>query len=210
MAWKESLPFLFFSLVPALLLSVWAPFFSIPFWLVVVGIVAFFRDPVRNVQARGKDILSAADGRVVTVDEVEAPEFSMGKTKRVAVFLSVLDVHVNRAPFAGRITRIVHRNGSFLDARTQQIDLKNERRLWLIDTCYGSILVSQIAGLIARRIVGWKTEGQPVERGERFGMIRFGSRTDVYLPLECEILVRHGDIVRGGQTIIARWPHPHP
>lgn len=207
MAWKESLPFLFFSLIPALFLTYLAPWLSIPFWLLVAGIAAFFRDPPRESNAGEKDILSAADGRVVTVDEVEAPEYGTGKMKRVAVFLSVLDVHVNRSPCAGRITHVTHRNGSFLDARTQEIDLKNERRLWLIETCYGSVIVSQIAGLIARRIVGWKAEGQPVERGERFGMIRFGSRTDVYLPLECEVLVRSGDIVRGGQTVIARWPH---
>lgn len=207
MAWQEGILYILAVFIPALVLSVLAPWFSIPFWILTLGAVNFFRDPAREPDHTGeRSIVSAADGKVVVVDEVESPEFGLGKMKRVAVFLSVFDVHVNRSPAPGIIAETAYRPGAFLDARTHEIDLKNERMLWKIDAPQGTFIISQIAGLIARRIVPWKTSGQKIGRGDRIGMIRFGSRTDVYLPPACEITVKPGEHVYGGKTVIARWP----
>lgn len=166
----------------------------------------FFRDPEREISGDGRDIVSAADGRVIAVDEVEESWHVKGKMKRVAVFLSVFDVHVNRAPVAGRVVKIHHHAGEFLDARHPEVDVRNEAMNWLIESPRGAVVMRQIAGLIARRIVAWSREGEEVGKGQRVGMIRFGSRTDVYLPVECEVLVKPGQRVSGGSTVIARWP----
>ncbi|MDR2463128.1 MAG: phosphatidylserine decarboxylase family protein [Verrucomicrobiales bacterium] len=166
----------------------------------------FFRDPERTPPADGDVIVSAADGKVIFVDEVEEPSYTRQKMKRVAVFLSVFDVHVNRLPYAGTIKKITHQPGRFLDARVPDIDVRNEAMSWLVATRRGDIIIRQIAGLIARRIVAWAKEGDTLAMAERFGMIRFGSRTDVYLPMDCEVSVRPGERVKGGLTVIARWP----
>lgn len=166
----------------------------------------FFRDPERPISQDPRAIVSGADGLVISVSEEEDKWFQKGKMKRVAVFLSVLDVHVNRSPVEGKITKSLYEPGIFLDARKPEIDIKNEARTWLIDHDRGPVILRQIAGLIARRIVDWSKEGSVCEKGERIGMIRFGSRTDIYLPMECEIAVKKGDKVRGGSSIIAYWP----
>ncbi|MDR1303816.1 MAG: phosphatidylserine decarboxylase family protein [Verrucomicrobiales bacterium] len=169
-------------------------------------VLYFFRDPFRLPPADRDAIVSAADGKVIFVDEVVEPAYSRQKMKRVAVFLSVFDVHVNRLPYDGTIKKITHQPGKFLDARVPDIDVQNEAMNWLVATDRGDMVIRQIAGLIARRIVAWAKEGDTLTVGERFGMIRFGSRTDVYLPLDCEVLVKPGERVKGGLTVIARWP----
>jgi phosphatidylserine decarboxylase len=206
MAFREARPFLIITGILTLL----AAWISLPFALlpalVFAYILYFFRDPERTISPEPRDIVSPADGKVISVETMDDLAFHGGSMRRVAVFLSVFDVHVNRMPVAGRILKCHHHAGEFLDARDPEIDVRNEAQNWLIETDRGPVVVRQIAGLIARRIVAWAKEGETLEKGERFGMIRFGSRTDVYLPLECEILVKAGERVAGGSTIIARWP----
>jgi len=166
----------------------------------------FFRDPERILPADEKIIVSAADGLVVDVVEMNEPDFGLGRMKRIAVFLSVFDVHVNRAPVSGLVKKTTYKPGQFLDVRHPDSSTRNECLSWSLETPQGPVAVRQIAGLVARRIVAWSSEGATWQRGERFGMIRFGSRTEVFLPLECTVLVKPGDRVAGAGTPIARWP----
>ncbi len=207
MALREARPFLIGA---AVLLGVclWLGWVvgSVLAGLLLVGILLFFRDPHRTPPANPLALVSPADGKVICVDEAEDPCFGLGKFRRVGIFLSVLDVHVNRSPFAGTIEKTHYSAGEFLDARHLEVDLRNENQTWLLRTAKGPILVRQIAGLIARRIVGWKKSGDSVAAGERIGMIRFGSRTDLYFPATCTPQVQVGQRVVGGQTILALWP----
>lgn len=181
-------------------------FLAVLIFLLCVFVLYFFRDPERALPADEKIIVSAADGLVVDVQEMEEPDFKLGRMKRVAVFLSVFDVHVNRCPTEGRVKTTKYKEGEFLDVRHPESSIRNECLSWYLETPQGPVAVRQIAGLVARRIVAWSKEGDNVARGFRFGMIRFGSRTEVYLPLECTVLVKPGDRVQGAATPIARWP----
>jgi len=172
----------------------------------IAFVLYFFRDPERVVPADENIIVSAADGLVVGVDEMEEPDFHLGPMIRIAVFLSVFDVHINRSPVAGVVKSIVYKAGEFLDVRHKDSSTRNECRSWWLETPGGPVAVRQIAGLIARRIVAWSEEGAALERGQRLGMIRFGSRTEVFLPVECTVLVKPGDRVAGASMPIARWP----
>ena len=172
----------------------------------IAFVLYFFRDPERYVPADESIIVSAADGLVVGIDEMEEPDFHLGPMIRVAVFLSVFDVHINRTPCDGTVKSTVYRAGKFLDVRHPQSSQLNECRSWWLETPHGNVAVRQIAGLIARRIVAWAGEGTPLQRGQRFGMIRFGSRTEVFLPVDCTVLVKIGDRVQGAATPIAKWP----
>jgi phosphatidylserine decarboxylase len=164
----------------------------------------FFRDPERQPPRDEALAVSPADGMIIEVKETAESQFMNQRVRRVTIFLSVFDVHVNRAPIAGRITHSEPTTGRFLDARNPASSEINARRTWAIKGKGTTIVVRQITGAIARRICAWKKVGDTVERGERFGMIRFGSRTEVDLPLESEILVELGERVRGGETPIAR------
>ena len=169
--------------------------------------VAFFRDPRRVATVNASLIVAPADGRVVEITRAAEPHFLRGNAKMVAIFLSVFDVHVQRAPLAGEIKLVRYQPGKFLDARNPQAGALNESRLVGIESADGfRVTVRQIAGKIARRVVGWSGEGARVARGERIGMIRFGSRVELYLPATVEIAVAIGDAVKGGETIIARRP----
>jgi phosphatidylserine decarboxylase len=174
--------------------------------ILILYVFYFFRDPERVVPADEAIIVAAADGLVVGVDEMEEPDFHLGPMIRIAVFLSVFDVHVNRAPVNGVVKSTIYKAGKFLDVRHPDSSTSNECRSWWLETAHGSVAVRQIAGLVARRIVAWSGEGATLTRGERFGMIRFGSRTEVFLPLGCTVLVKPGDRVAGAATPIARWP----
>jgi phosphatidylserine decarboxylase len=207
MALREARPFLIGAaalLGASLWLAWWIPAaFS---FLLLIGLLLFFRDPERTPPADPLALVSPADGKVICVDEAEDPCFGQGKFRRVGIFLSVLDVHVNRSPYAGTFEKTHYSAGEFLDARHLEVDLRNENQTWLLKTPRGTVLVRQIAGLIARRIVGWKKPGESVQTGERFGMIRFGSRTDLYFPASCTPKVQPGQRVVGGETVIATWP----
>lgn len=170
--------------------------------LLLLFIIFFFRDPDRVTPEGEGLIISAADGRVVLIKEVSFPELSDEKLIQVSVFLSVFNVHVNRIPVSGVVDEIKYYPGKFLAAWNDKASLENEQTLISIDTGTKKIYFKQIAGLIARRIV-WKLEsGQSVSAGERFGLIRFGSRVDILLPLNSEIRVKVGDKVKGGETVI--------
>lgn len=170
--------------------------------LLLLFIIFFFRDPDRVTPEGEGLIISAADGKVVLIKEVSFPELSDEKLIQVSVFLSVFNVHVNRIPVSGVVDEIKYYPGKFLAAWNDKASLENEQTLISIDTGTKKIYFKQIAGLIARRIV-WKLEsGQSVSAGERFGLIRFGSRVDILLPLNSEIRVKIGDKVKGGETVI--------
>lgn len=206
MAFREARPFLIIALVVSVLFFLLQPWLAAVPVLAFVYILYFFRDPEREIPADSREIVAPADGVVISVGEFEENVFTRQRMKRVAIFLSVFDVHVNRAPVAGTVKQTVHKPGEFLDARHPEIDVRNESLDWWLETSRGNVVVRQIAGLIARRIVAWSKEGDSLAKGQRFGMIRFGSRTDVYLPVECEVLVEKGQRVAGGSSLIARWP----
>ena len=175
--------------------------------ILLVGLAAFvflfFRDPERWIPAEPGAVVSPADGRVVVVkDEEDAGRAG----KRISIFLAIWNVHVNRAPAAGTITKLEYRPGKFLAAMRERASVENEQNIIALSTDAGEITFKQIAGLIARRVVCWKKAGDRVARGERIGLVRFGSRADLWVPEEAEILVTLGDNVKGGSSILARWP----
>lgn len=175
--------------------------------LVTAWVVYFFRDPDRVVPLRDGLVVSAADGVISSIEKVRPPaELGLGDTERVRIstFLSVFDVHVNRAPIAGRIKRSVYVPGAFLNAALDKASEDNERRALVLETPQGvEVGVVQIAGLIARRIVTFSGEGETLGVGQRFGLIRFGSRVDVYLPAGRNALVAVGQRAVGGETVFA-------
>jgi phosphatidylserine decarboxylase len=177
---------------------------SLPFLLPIFFTLSFFRDPDRIVPADPNLIVAAADGTVMDIIESDENQVLKTKTRRVGIFLSILDVHTNRAPIDGRIIYRQHREGLCLDARRQDCSEKNESMTWAFENPRVTIVVRQITGAIARRIVAWAKVGDELKKGDRFGMIRFGSRTELYLPLNAELLVKVGDHVFGGSTIVAR------
>jgi len=189
--------------VVAWFVSAWLSLIFLAFFLFTI---AFFRDPNRIVPADPNLIVAPADGRVSDVIELDEEEVLKTKTRRVGIFLSIFDVHTNRAPIDGRIIYRQHHEGLCLDARNPNCPEKNEAMTWALENSRVTIVVRQLTGAIARRIVAWANVGDELKKGERFGMIRFGSRTELYLPLDAEILVKTGDHVFGGSTIIARLP----
>jgi phosphatidylserine decarboxylase len=181
--------------------STWALWF---FFLLFLSTVAFFRDPERIVPTDEDLIVAAADGTVMDIVELDENQVLKSKTRRVGIFLSVLDVHTNRAPISGRVIYRQHQPGLFLDARRPDCSKKNESMTWAFENRRVTIVVRQLTGAVARRIVAWAEVGDELRKGERFGMIRFGSRTEVYLPVSATVLVKVGDHVAGGATPIAR------
>lgn len=165
-------------------------------------VLYFFRDPERVAPADPAALVSPADGRVMEIVEERLGERA---GRRISIFLSIWDVHVNRAPLAGRICKVEHRPGRFYAAMRSRASAENEQNVIHLVTERGEIVFKQIAGWIARRVLCWKAEGDAVALGERVGMIRFGSRVDVWLPVEAKILVRPGQHVAAGSSILARW-----
>ena len=179
---------------------------SLLFTVLFFCTVAFFRDPNRRVPPDPLVIVAAADGTVTDITELDENEVLKTKTRRVGIFLSIFDVHTNRAPIDGRVIYRQHREGLCLDARRPECSEKNESITWALENPRVAIVVRQLTGAIARRIVAWAEIGDELKKGQRFGMIRFGSRTEVYLPLAATVLVKVGDHVLGGSTIIAQLP----
>jgi len=185
----------------------WAPIFWIGL-ILTAWCVYFFRDPARVTPLDPNLVISPADGRISAVTVGMAPrELDLGDQtrRRVSVFMSVFDCHVNRAPLAGHIARIVYRPGKFLNADLDKASEENERNGFVIETAYGPIGVVQIAGLVARRIVCFAKADTDVAVGERIGLIRFGSRVDVYLPLSAHVVVSEGQTAIAGETVLARF-----
>ena len=182
---------------------VWAGFFS----LLTLFVIGFFRDPERSIPGEEKAVLSPADGKIIRIDPVTEERFLKGPAVKISIFMSVFNVHVNRIPLAGRIVETAYRPGKFVSANLDKASAANEQNALLLEAAGGArILVVQIAGLIARRIVCRVGKGDAVERGRRFGLIRFGSRVDVYLPPGAKIQARLGQKAYGGQTILGYLP----
>jgi phosphatidylserine decarboxylase len=194
--------------IPPLLLGVICFFLhwvAVATVLVLLGLfcLSFFRDPDRIIPADPGAIVSPADGRVVVITD----EAYAGVTgKRISIFLAVWNVHVNRTPSAGTITRLDYKPGKFLGAMRADASAQNEQNIFTLATEHGEIVFKQIAGFVARRVVAWKKIGDVVTRGERIGLVRFGSRADVWLPASANVVVKLGDHVAGGSSILAFLP----
>jgi phosphatidylserine decarboxylase len=203
---KEGFVYIVASLILTTLLNRLFPRLGKLFWLVPALLVFFFRDPPRTYPQDDAYLYAAADGTIVTVDRVEDDWFLDGPATRIVTFLSVLNVHVNRSPVAGEVAMTEGKPGTFANAMSLEKSESNERNLVGISGQRGPVLVVQIAGLLARRIVCWAKAGDQVRAGQKFGMIKFSSRTDVLVPLgSVEVLVTPGQQVRGGVTPIARY-----
>ncbi|MCB2193595.1 MAG: phosphatidylserine decarboxylase family protein [Deltaproteobacteria bacterium] len=176
---------------------------AVPLWAITLIIGNFFRDPTRSTDAAEGAIISPADGKVVVVKEASHPELPGQKVILVSVFMNIFDVHVNRAPMAGRVLKVIHRPGGFMPADREAAPTANERVDMVLAGRQATIVVTQVAGLVARRIECWAAPGVALERGQRYGMIRFGSRLDLYLPLGIEVRVSPGQRVRAGESVIA-------
>jgi phosphatidylserine decarboxylase len=198
----EGYPFIIFSLV----VTVFVAFLGIS-WLIILFafitffIIWFFRNPERYFQEEEKVLISPADGKVIKIEDVEVNGTISGRFKKISIFMNVFNVHVNRAAYSGKIETINYHEGKFVSANLDKASLDNERNEVMIRTEDGrSVWMVQIAGLIARRIVFWVDVGANIKKGERFGLIRFGSRVDVYLPEDSRISVKLKDKVKAGQT----------
>ena len=194
-----------FALASLILFFIWTPLGWIG-TLATAWCAYFFRDPVRVTPLREGLVVSPADGRVSrVVNAVPPPELGLSERPlpRISIFMSVFDCHVNRSPMSGRIERMVYRAGKFINADLDKASEDNERNSLVISTPGGRIGVVQIAGLVARRIVSFVREGQSLSAGERFGLIRFGSRLDVYLPEGSKALVAVGQTAVAGETVLA-------
>jgi phosphatidylserine decarboxylase len=206
---KEGVPFVVLFLVPAAALAavgIWLG--AIFFLLMSVFMAFFFRDPERVPPNESGLIVSPADGRVIAVERAE-PGLAASPTQ-VSIFLSPLDVHINRSPIAGQITELVHKPGAFHIASRRIASVENEQNIVTVRGQHVTVVFRQIAGLLARRVVFWKRPGEWVEIGERVGLMKFGSRVDVLLPPEVKVLVRRGDRVKGGVSPIGRLGAARP
>lgn len=203
---KEGWPFIigFWALLLAFYLLQWlVPFFL---WLpVCIWVIAFFRDPVRTGERGPNVVIAPADGLVVSIVDVDEPTYLKGRVQRVAIFMNVFDVHVNRYPMDGTVEYRHYLAGKFGHAGTDKASEVNEQSSIGMATAKGKILLRQIAGLVARRIVTDHQPGTAVAQGDRLGLIRFGSRVDVFLPAAATVAVRVGERTQAGKTVIARW-----
>ena len=215
-AWKEG----FLLYAPWLLAGAALTVAAYPGPLTVVGglfllaglyTLFFFRDPPRTIPTGPDDIVAPADGMIVGIEPIEETPYYEGPCLRVSIFLNLFNVHINRAPRAGTIRRILYRPGQFKNAMKAETTECNEANTVWMDTDCGPMTVRQISGLIARRIVCRATPGDDLQRGQKFGMIKFGSRTELYLPPTCEVSVAMKEKVKAGSSVVARIPaHEEP
>jgi len=205
---KEGYPFIIFSAFVTITAALLEYEFFAVFLLFLTGFVFyFFRDPERVVPDGEDVVVSPADGKVILVEKMFDDRFVNEHVYKVSIFMSIFDVHVNRLPFSGEVEKIQYKAGSFYAANTDQGGLSNEHCALILSTPKNfHYAVVQVAGLVARRIVCWVEKGDTVVRGSRFGLIRFGSRVDIYLPQQMQLEVRSGQRVRAGETIIGYIP----
>ena len=205
---KEGYPFILIALIATILLAwLWSPLGWIG-TILTVWVCYFFRDPPRVTPVDRDLVVSPADGRIsAVVIGMPPPELGLGPEprRRISVFMNVFDCHVNRAPIAGRVAKIAYRPGKFINAELDKASEDNERNGFLLETAHGPVGVVQIAGLVARRILCFVDEGAELAPGERIGMIRFGSRLDVWLPPSTPVLVAEGQTAIAGETVLARF-----
>ncbi len=203
---REGIPFVLMFAFATLILAILGCSFLAGLLLVLTLLVGhFFRDPERVLSADDRDLASPADGKVILIEKVDGTFFWQTPCLKISIFMSVLDVHVNRIPLAGTVRGVHYRKGRFGAAQTTRATRENEQNwVWIQSDAGVDVVLTQVAGLIARRIVCWPAVGDRVMQGERFGLIRFGSRLDVYVPEESETLVARGDHVYAGETILCR------
>lgn len=201
---REGWPFVGFTLALALLLTVLVSFWwALPAWVAFIFVVQFFRDPARPIPAQQNAVLSPADGRIVAIEKTR-DVYADRDAFKISVFMNVFNVHSNRAPVDGKISQVQYFPGKFVNADLDKASTENERNAIVIQTPEGKCVTSvQVAGLIARRILCYVKPGDELKRGQRYGFIRFGSRVDVYLPLEAKPLVAIGDKVHASTTLLA-------
>ena len=201
---KEGWLFLTISVSASIVISFFSFEASIPFWIISLFILQFFRDPTRPIPQDENLIVSAADGRVISIEKTIDP-YKKRKAIKISVFMNVFNVHSNKAPIGGEIINKWYSAGKFLNASLSKASLENERCALLIKTKNKKLVTCvQIAGLIARRILCYKKIGDNLSKGERYGFIRFGSRVDLYLPESATVIVRLGEKVKNCQSIIAK------
>ena len=211
---REGIPFILVCLAAVALSTLWARSggwgarSAAPaiFVALTLFVTYFFRDPERRIPPDPGVVVAPADGKVMSVGPVDGEEFMAGTATRVTIFLNIFNVHVQRAPLGGRVGHYAYHPGRYLPAWREEASSDNERASLGLETGAGPLLVRQIAGLVARRIVTYPREGDAVTRGDRIGLIRFGSRVDLFLPPDWPVTVEPGDNVRGGETQVARIP----
>ena len=202
---REGWPFLFIAVVLAAVMTYFCGVWSIPFWIIALFVLQFFRDPARIVPINPKAVLSPADGRIVVIEKAPDP-FSGNETLKISVFMNVFNVHSNRMPVDGKIEQVQYHPGKFVNADLDKASIENERNAVAITTTNGeSVTCVQVAGLIARRILCYVKPGDNLHRGQRYGFIRFGSRVDVYLPVTATPKVTVGDKVMATETVLAEF-----
>ncbi len=202
----EGWPFIGVAWGMVVLLAWLAPVWLLLLWLpIAVWVVAFFRDPVREGPRGDQVVIAPADGEVVSVITVDEPEFVGGRATRVSIFMNVFNVHVNRYPMSGTVAFRHYHPGTFGHAGTEKASLENEQSSLGLQTARGRVLIRQIAGLVARRIVTDDGIGVTARQGERMGLIRFGSRVDLFLPTDARVVVHTGNKTMAGSTVVAQW-----
>ena len=202
---REGWPFLGLALVAVLLASQFLGWWSIPFWIIALFVLQFFRDPARVIPQDPNAVLSPADGRIVVVGKAHDP-YANREALKISVFMNVFNVHSNRAPVDGKIEKVDYFPGQFVNADLDKASTENERNALVITAANGeTVSCVQVAGLIARRILCYVHAGDVLARGQRYGFIRFGSRVDVYLPLSAQPKVAVGDKVSATETVLAQF-----
>jgi len=203
---REGWPYMAAAIIVALLVTAIGGWWSIPFWIIALFVVQFFRDPPRHVPLQPNAVLSPADGRIVVVELTQDP-YARREALKISVFMNVFNVHSNRSPVDGEITHLEYFAGKFVNADLDKASLENERNALVIRTPGGDTVTAvQVAGLVARRILCYVRAGDRLARGQRYGFIRFGSRVDVYLPPDALPRVAIGDKVSATSTILADLP----
>lgn len=207
---REGWPFIGGGLVLSLLVSACCGWWSLPFWIFTVFALQFFRDPAREIPQDPEAILSPVDGRVVVVERARDP-YRDAEALKISVFMNVFNVHSQKSPADCTVTAVEYNKGKFLNADLDKASTENERNAVLATTSSGrEITFVQVAGLVARRILCYTKAGEKLTRGERYGFIRFGSRVDMYLPVDAQAQVAIGDKVTGVRTVLARLPLQAP
>ncbi len=202
----EGKPFILGAWLIAAAMAAFAPLWLILLWLpIAIWVIAFFRDPVREGPRGDNVFIAPADGVVVSVVDVDEPAYMKERAKRISIFMNVFNVHVNRYPANGTVEYRHYNEGSFGHAGTEKASLENEQSTVGLQTPKGKITIRQIAGLVARRIITDHQPGTSVQQAERMGIIRFGSRVDLFLPAAAKVLVHTGDKTVAGRTVVAQW-----